>query len=387
MSKRKRVLVALRPSDFSMTDVLKGLNSYLLTHPDLNAHFCLLSPEMGATAQTLRTMIESSHPDGVLAHVFWKRSELRLAPGSPLVNLNDDRPPYPTVMVDQKRAGQMVAEHLLEQDIPHYAFASLSSRYDYARLRWEGFNGRLLQSGHTCHKLDTIGHSRRDQPISDDELCAWVAQLPKPVGIHAAEMGVAMRILWASQALRLRVPEDLALVGGQDTPALAMAWNPQLSAMDLDFTHVGYESMRLLDRLMRGDRPPAKPLLVPPKEIVARLSSDVRGTRDPEVARMRQLIREHAHRPLAVKELLAHTPLSQSALERRFQKKLGHTLHDEIVQAHMERAQRLLRETLWPIAKVAAQSGYSNYAVFSVTFRKHAGMTALAYRQQGMAVT
>ena len=105
MSDRKRVLVALRPSDFSMPSMLQGLHAYLLTHPDMNVHFCLLAPEMGATVQTLRTMIESSPPDGVLAHVFWKRSELRLGPGTQLVNLEDDLPPeYPTVNVDQKRA-------------------------------------------------------------------------------------------------------------------------------------------------------------------------------------------------------------------------------------------------------------------------------------------
>jgi LacI family transcriptional regulator len=382
MPDRKRVLVALRLSDFNLTGMLKGLQSYLLTHPNLSARFCLLAPEMGTTVHMLQTMNARTHPDGVLTSAFLGRSELRLDAGTPLVNLNSDLPSeYPSVWPDQKRAGQMVAEHLLEQDIPHYAFASLGRHY-YAKLRWEGFHGRLLQAGHTCHKLDDFIHSRRDRPVTDDELCAWVAQLTKPVGIHAVEMAMAMRILWASQELRLRVPEDLALVGGQDTPALAMAWDPQLTAVDLDFAHVGYECLRLLDRLMRGKPPPVAPMLLPPKGIVARPSSDVRGTRDPEVARIRQLIREQAHRPLAVKELLARTPFSRGTLEQRFEKHLGHSLHAEIVLAHMERAQRLLRETLMPVTQVAALSGYANYAVFSVAFRKHTGMTALAYRQR-----
>ena len=101
--------------------------------------------------------------------------------------------------------------------------------------------------------------------------------------------------------------------------------------------------------------------------------------------RCRRLIRERAHQPVVVKELLAQTPLSRRVLERRFQKHLGHSLHDEIVLAHMERAQRLLRETAMPVTQVALLSGYANYAVFSVAFRKHTGMTALEYRQQGTA--
>ena len=84
-----------------------------------------------------------------------------------------------------------------------------------------------------------------------------------------------------------------------------------------------------------------------------------------------------------VKELLAQTPLSRRMLDWRFQKHLGHSPHDEIVLAHMEQAQQLLRETETPVTKVAALSGYANYAVFSVAFRKHTGMSAMEYRQQG----
>ena len=87
-----------------------------------------------------------------------------------------------------------------------------------------------------------------------------------------------------------------------------------------------------------------------------------------------------------MKELLAHTTLSRRALERRFSRNLGRSLHDEIVQARMERAQRLLRETLLPVTQVAAQVGYANYAGFSVAFRKQTGRSALDYRRQISAV-
>lgn len=408
MSSFKRVLVALNTWDFT-SGLLKGIQSYALLQPNLHLHFCLLVTEAPEDVRLVRNMIAHFHPHGVLARVFWKRSELRLDAGVPLVGVGDRlRPAYPTVMLDQEGGGRMVADHLLAQGVEHFAFAAMSSggagivaalagveqkQYAFAaassrdynvNLRWKGFQGRLLQAGQTCHRFEDFEPVRHDAMPTHARLNAWLTQLPLPIGIHAYNMGVAVRVLWACQELGLKVPNDVALVAGQDQIALATAWTPSLSALDFNSMRAGYESMRLLDRLMRGDAPPAKPMLVPPVGVVPRQSSDLRGMRDGEIARIRRLVRERSHQPLAVKEVLAFSALSRSALERRFQKHLSHSLHDEIVLARMERAQRLLRETLLPATQVAAQSGYANYAVFSVAFRKHTGMTALKYRQQGM---
>lgn len=388
MLDQKRVVIALTTHDFAQSGLLRGLQAYLLTQPHLHARFCLLlNPDSGADVRLLRKTIARFRPDGVLAHVFWKRADLRLDAHVPLVNLSDVQvPAYPTVMVDQRQAGRMVAEHLLEQGLVHLAFIALPGREYFARLRWRGFRERVVAAGHPCRRFVRVSRAVDDESVSDEDVCAWLAQLPKPVGIHAVTLDVALRVLWGCQELGLKVPEDVALVGGRDLAAIATAWDPPLSALSLDFARVGCESMRLLDRLMRGEPAPAAPLLLPPSGIVARQSSDVRGMRDQEVARIRRLIREQAHQPLAVKEVLPHTALSRSALERRFEKHLGHSLHDEIVQARMERAQRLLRETLLPVTQVAAQSGYANYAVFSVAFRRHTGVRALDYRRRIAAV-
>ena len=383
MLKRKRVLVALAVQDFQQSDLMKGVQSYLLTHPDLRAHFCLLNSGTRADVRPLRRMIGNFRPDGVLARVVWPRSDLRLDGDIPLVSMGDVLPPaYPSVIPDQEKAGMMVAEYLIGLGLDNFAYVAGPKASYNVQHRWKGFGGALSRAGHTVQVFGALTCSASVTTISDETLCAWVAQLPRPVGVHAVFLPLAVRVLWACQELGLRVPEDVAVVGGQDIPTLATSWNPAVSALEINIARMGHEALRLLDELMHGANPPTTPLLIPPASVVPRQSSDVRGMRDHEVANLRRLISERAHRPLVVKELLAHTPLSRRALERRFEKHLGHTLHDEIVLAHMERAKRLLRETPLPATQVAEQSGFANYAVFSVAFRKHTGMTALAYRQQ-----
>lgn len=49
---------------------------------------------------------------------------------------------------------------------------------------------------------------------------------------------------------------------------------PPLSSIDQDLERIGYEAAALLERLMRGDSPPAEPVFVPPRAVVTRRSTD-----------------------------------------------------------------------------------------------------------------
>jgi len=383
-----RILVALSSREIS-DELLRGIRIYQAEHPRLQLVLCVLEYASLHSRHLLRSSIARVRPDGVLAELFWPGARRDIAPGLPVVCVNCDfaRSSFPTVSLDQARIGVLAAEHMLAQDLPHYAFAAVTG-YEYgAALRWRGFRDRLKRAGHTCHLIDDYIRKPVAQRLTDVGLRDWVAQLPTPIGIHAYFQTLAMRIIWACGEVGLRVPEDVAVIGGRDQPVMATDWTPTVSGVAINRSQVGFDGLRLLDGLLHGTRPPKRPVLVPPTEVVARQSSDYRGMRDPEVARIRRAIAEGAYRPLVVKELLAHTRLSRRALERRFERHMGHTLHDEIVAAHMQQAQRLLRTTLLSPAEVARQSGYGGYAAFAVAFRRHTGLTATAWRRQAVTMT
>ena len=384
----KRILVALGSAEIA-DDLLRGIRIYQADHPHLHLVLCVLERPAAHPGRLLRSSIARVRPDGVLAELFWPGARRDVVPGLPVVCVNCDfaRSSFPTVSLDQAHIGVLAAEHLLAQGLPHYAFAAVTG-YEYgATLRWRGFRDRLARDGHTCHLIDEYVRTPVAQCLTDVGLRDWVAQLPTPIGIHAYFQTLAMRIMWACWELGLRVPEDVAVIGGRDQPAMATDWTPTVSGVAITRLQIGFAGLRLLDSLLHGAHPPQGPLLVPPTEVVARQSSDYCGMRDPEVARIRRAIAEGARHPLVVKELLAHTRLSRRALERRFERHMGHTLHDEIVAAHMDQAQRLLRTTLLSPAEVARQSGYAGYAAFAVAFRRYTGLTATAWRRQAMAMT
>ena len=93
-----------------------------------------------------------------------------------------------------------------------------------------------------------------------------------------------------------------------------------------------------------------------------------------------RFIHFHAGQPIRTEHVVQRVQLSRRALEIRFHKSLGHTIHDAIQQARLERATRLLLETNLPIAKVAEAAGYSTPSYLIQVFRQQRGTTPTRYR-------
>ena len=115
------------------------------------------------------------------------------------------------------------------------------------------------------------------------------------------------------------MPEDVAVVGVDNDDLLCELARPSLSSVVVPAERVGYEAAALLDRLLSGARRPRHPILIPPADVVTRQSSDVVAIDDADVAAAMRFLRDHAHMPLRVADVLKHVPVSRRALERRFQ--------------------------------------------------------------------
>lgn len=112
-----------------------------------------------------------------------------------------------------------------------------------------------------------------------------------------------------------------------------------------------------------------------------RQSSDVLAIDDSEVAAALRFLREHAHKPIRVADVLREVPISRRALERRFQALLARGLAEEIRRVHIQRAKQLLTTTELTMEEVAEQSGFASQPEFSRVFRRETGLTPSSYRR------
>jgi LacI family transcriptional regulator len=205
--------------------------------------------------------------------------------------------------------------------------------------------------------------------------------LPKPLGVMACNDMRGQHVLEACARVRLRVPEEVAVIGVDDDALLCELCDPQLSSVVPNAEGVGYEAAALLDRLMAGKAPLKTPLLISPLGITTRQSTDILAVEDPHIATALRFIREHACLGATVGDVLAHVPLSRTMLERGFRKYLGRSPQQEIRAIQMKRVSQLLADTNLKLAEIAELAGFKHPEYLNVAFKRDTGQTPGKYRK------
>jgi LacI family transcriptional regulator len=302
-------------------------------------------------------------------------SEEQMAAGSPLARISE-------IASDSAGAALRAAEHLIERGFRHYAFVGIPGRI-WSRRREESFQTRIREAGFSCH-LYTHPRRRRDREWGQEHhlLSEWLRTLPRPVGLMACNDDRGRQVLEACRAAGLKVPEEIAVVGVDNDDLLCELSEPPLSSVDLNTEKGGYEAAALLDRLMAGRTKRRRRILVEPRWVVTRQSTDVMALEDQEVVRALHFIREEAGRPLGVDEVVRATGLSRRALEIRFRRAAGRSVHAEIQRVRLERAEELLVQTELTMPQIAEASGFGSASYLALVFRKELDRTPLQYRQQ-----
>ncbi|MCS7305652.1 MAG: XylR family transcriptional regulator [Thermoguttaceae bacterium] len=333
-------------------------------------------------------VVREWQPDGIIAHLVdgrFAKQILRL--GKPVVDtgcvlqgLN-----VPVVDVDHEAVGRLAAEHFLERGYRHYGFYGSGTAY-YSRLREASFRNQIEKAGFTVSSCHVEYLPRLVGPISwkrvDQQLRRWLEGLPKPVAILADHDVAAHDLANACQQMGLRVPEQVAILGVDNDELECQLAFPPISSVAIPAERIGYEAAWVLDRMLLGHPPPAKPLFLPPLRVVARQSTSILAVEDPLVAEALYIIRNNVDRRLKVAELANQLVIRRRALEAKFRQILGRSVLQEIHHARIEYAKQLLSETDWKLAQIARRCGFSTPQRLSVVFQKVAGMTPTEYRRQ-----
>jgi LacI family transcriptional regulator len=126
-----------------------------------------------------------------------------------------------TIAVDNRAGGRLATEHLLEQGYQHLGLITGPLTWDVARQRQLGWQ-------------DVFPTAQKKQIVEGDWSAAsgerglhqLLEQYPKLDAIFACNDQMALGVLHAAHQLGLRVPEDLGVVGFDNTPESAYFWPP-----------------------------------------------------------------------------------------------------------------------------------------------------------------
>lgn len=287
------------------------------------------------------------------------------------------------VTTDDVQTAQVCADYFFGRGFRCYAYCPSLHRPGYHDRFGDTFLQLARQRGFPtflfCARQALQPGSHWNEEM--DELREWLSSLPKPVAVLTLEGVRGRQIIEACGLENLSVPDDVAVLSGEDDELSIKITQPSLSSNEDAGERVGWKAAEALDAMMAGQPPPAAPVLVPSAGVVTRQSTDTLAIPDRELAKAIQFIRQNAHRAIQVCNVLQHVDLSRRTLEQRLQTYLGRTPAEEIRLARIQIAKKLLVETTDAMPQIAARSGFEFAEVLSRVFRRELGMTPTAYRR------
>ena len=293
------------------------------------------------------------------------------------IQLDASTASIPRVCNDLRACGTMAASHLLDCGLRHFGYVGLT-KVAYVKEHCDAFAAAVGEAGCGCH-VYALGLD--DEMTSKaGRLSAWLRGLPKPVGVLTWAHAQGRAVIDACRLAHLLVPEDVAVISGDDDQLLCEGCLPTLSAIGVAAEQIGLRAAELLHLRMTGRSLPLMPIAVAPLGIITRQSTDTFALDNHELLQALGFIRENAVKAIRVEDVLKAVPMSRRTLERLFQEQLGRSPAEEIRRVRLERAKHLLATTDLTVPRVAAASGFSTGHYLATVFRQETGVTPLKYR-------
>lgn len=288
----------------------------------------------------------------------------------------------PQCTADGIRAAELAARFFLDRGYRHFAYFGPGGRSPEAEGGLAEF-GRLVRAagGSFAARRAGPGRSWRRQC---DGLAGWLAARPRPLAVLTFDAVHGWLVTEACLLAGLRVPAVVAVLAGDYDELMVSIATPRLSTIDPSPRRVGYEAAALLDRLMRGRKPPTAPVLVPPAGVLERGSTDALAVEDETLAAAVRYIREHACGPLRVNDVLDQLSVARRTLEVAFRSLLGRSPAAEIRRVRLEHARRLVAHGELPLGEIAQRCGFGHVESLARAFRRAYRQTPAASRRDAL---
>ena len=281
--------------------------------------------------------------------------------------------------IDSGELGQRAGDYLLARsgtaDMAFVGYAAAS----WSMRRRTAFMERLAVAGRVPKTLELPFHGEQST-TSRRNLLHLLAGLSRPAGVFAACDRLARWIVQTAGETGLSVPNDLAVLGVDNEDIICTHARPTLSSLQPDFTALGYEAARLLDRLLATGKPPATEIRVGGIRLVERESTAPAYSAAFLVAQAKDRIRHGPDRNPHVADVARALGVSRRLLDLRFREATGETVLDFMRREKLAQAKRLLAETDMPVGAVCEACGFRSVNHLKRIFRAETGFSMRAWR-------
>ena len=346
-------------------------------------------PNEDILCRQLLTENPDERPDGIISGIPYSRQALGAisASGIPFVGIGMTESELTArsnkcgfVLNDNEGIGRAAAEYFLSLgDFRSYAFVSDTRGRNWSLLRGESFAAALKSAGRSCA---TYRSAEQDAAA----LSGFLAELPKPAAIFAAWDGRAADVIHAAHKARLRVPEDISILGVDDDDLICEHTVPTLTSIRTDAEGMGENAARMLDALVSGNaRSRSRNIRCPILGITERGSTHPTSPASNLIKRAAAFIDSEAVNGITPDDVARHLKISRRLLDLRFKQYESRSVAESITERKLESVKRLLTNSGAQIKDAFKRSGFGNVAYATKLFRETFGITPENWRKERRA--
>ncbi len=271
------------------------------------------------------------------------------------------------IAYDSCGPGLLAARELLSLGLDRFACFATSSRLPWVETRFRSFSEELKKRGLSATRY------------SNGSVGDWLATLPKPCGLFAANDLMAENVVVEAFTRGISIPDDIALVGCDDNPLICEHSEVSISSIRPDFPKCARLAVDALGHIMTG-RQYTGETIYGDIGITRRASTRPIAGHPPHIAAMLEYIRLNAFSGITAANVLDRFPGSRRSAEARFRKATGHSILEEIQSVRLAEVERLLANHTVQIGAIASRTGYASENFLARLFKRTYGMTMSAWR-------
>lgn len=330
--------------------------------------------------------------DGYIASVFDERMARSLRKsGKPTVDVFGHTAHFPVSEHDAELIGQLAARHFIEHRFTHFAFFGYEG-LGFSNARRDAFVRSLKADHFPCDVYQSTDSDIVDfmKNANDDHndisirnrrnVRTWVKGLPKPVGVFCAHDLRAFQLIDICLENKIRVPEDVAVLGVDNDEFICNFSEPPISSIDQDGLKIGFSAAELLSQMLAQPGAVPASVRIQPFGLVERGSTCVYPLDPPWLSDALIFIRGNIAKGLSAADVYAHLGMSHSSVDRAFRKVLGSSVQKTIMASRLDEAKRLITTTDLPMSEISALSGFASVQYFCKSFTGAFGRNPSSFR-------
>jgi LacI family transcriptional regulator len=295
----------------------------------------------------------------------------------------------PYIATDNAKLVRLAYDHLIEQGLSRFALYSIP---EVPGSRWAQEREHAFNAIVAAENVEGIVYQGSPTTAGGwgeavEHLVAWLASLPKPIGIIAVTDARARQLLQACVIGGIAVPEQVAIVGIDNDPMAQLLNRIPLTSVIQGAEEMGRTAAHVLHQMLRGMDCAATRIIVPPVGINVQVSSKFQPMRSPHVMRASHYIRQYGCLGIKTEQVADYVGVSRTVLEEHFKRELKQTVHQAILRHKLDTACELIVGGEATLADIAVRCGFTSLQYLYAVFRREYDCTPRQYLERHRATT